>query len=58
MRIMKQKIIVVDLDGTLCHLNPESERNNHTGEEKPIESMVYLIQSLMQIDHIKILVLT
>lgn len=51
------KIIVFDLDGTLCHLNPEQDRNNHTWDEKPIESMVYLVKQLMQTD-IKVIVLT
>ncbi len=54
---MKQKILVVDMDWVLCRLKPESERNNHTGNEDPIENMVYLIQSIMQTD-IKVLILT
>lgn len=41
---MKQKAIVLDLDGTLCDLNPESEKNNHTWDEKAIDFMydIYL----------------
>lgn len=55
---MKPKAIIFDLDGTLCHLKPDSERNNHTGDEKPIESMIYLIRSILQLDHIKVIVMT
>lgn len=51
------KILVVDLDGTLCHLKPDSDRNNHTGQEKPIENMVYLIQQLIWTD-IKVIIMT
>ena len=51
------KILVVDLDWTLAELNPDSDRNNHTGQEKPIEQMVYLVQQLIQSD-IKVIVMT
>lgn len=52
---MKPKAIVCDLDWVLCELKPESERNNHTGNELPIENMVYLIRKF---DNIKVLILT
>lgn len=41
---MKPKAVVFDLDWTLCELKPESERNNHTGNEKPIDALypIYL----------------
>lgn len=52
------KLLIVDIDGTLCHLKPDSERNKHTGNEKPIENMVYLISSMLLLDHIKVIVMT
>ena len=55
---MKPKAIVFDLDWTLCELKPESDRNNHTGNEEPIESIIYLAKSIMKIDNIKVLILT
>lgn len=55
---MKPKAIVFDLDWTLCEMKPDSERNNHTGDEKSIEQIVYLAQSLLQLDHIKVIVMT
>jgi len=39
-------------------MKPDSERNNHTGDEKSIEQIVYLAQSLLQLDHIKVIVMT
>ena len=55
---MKPKAIVFDLDWTLCEMKPDSELNNHTGDEKSIEQIVYLAQSLLQLDHIKVIVMT
>ena len=51
------KIILIDLDWTLAELKPDSDRNNHTGDEKPIEQMVYLVQQLMHTD-LNVIVMT
>lgn len=52
---MKPTAIIFDLDWTLCELKPDSERNNHTGNEKPIEWMIEIVNSFENIDHIIIL---
>lgn len=38
---MKPKAVIFDLDWTLCVLKPDEERNNHTGDEKPIQAMYW-----------------
>ena len=43
---MKPRAIIFDFDWVLCHLKPESERNNHTWDELPIKGMLYLIDSI------------
>lgn len=52
---MKTKAVVLDLDGTLCELKPESEQHNHTWNEKPIDFMYHVYLGMVAF---KLIILT
>ena len=54
-KLEKKKAVVFDLDWVLCELKPESERNNHTGDEKCTD---FLYNMYMGYSHYHTVVLT